>query len=79
MNDTTGEPPPSIRIIEKTADKKDVDPADLPPLFHVIDADALDRLVASMKNLPCGNLVVEFQYEGCSVTIDETGHVDLSG
>jgi hypothetical protein len=46
------------------------DPSDLKPLFTAIDPDALDELVESADG---SNLSVEFDYEGCMVTIVGSG------
>lgn len=55
--------------MDAVAARTDTDPLELPPLFHVIDPDALE---ASIDGSTRGTL--SFQYVGCEVTVhgDET-------
>jgi hypothetical protein len=60
------------RIVESVAAERDVDPLDLePPLFEVIDADALDALVRD------SSIAVQFQYAGHAVTVRPDGEIDV--
>jgi len=53
-------------VVQAVADARGVTPLELErPLFDVIDPDCLDRLVESGD----GDLVVTFEYYGCTVTV----------
>lgn len=58
----------SEQVIETVATATDRDPLELPALFHSIDPDALDSLVATMES---GEFF--FEYAGFSVTITRKG------
>lgn len=68
----------SEAVINAVADAKDVSTVDVtPPLYDVIDPDALEAVVASMTRRPgepTGR--VEFSYSGYEVTV--TGDEDVS-
>jgi hypothetical protein len=62
-------------IVEQLAAARGTDPLELsPPLEHVVDTDALQRLV------DCdGTHLVEFEYGGHVVTVDGDGAVTVRG
>lgn len=70
---------PSLHVIEAVADADDVDPASLePPLYDVVDTNALDRLfepTASETTARRGQ--VSFRYRGYEITVHSSGRVDL--
>lgn len=70
----------SEAVITAVADAKGVSTVDVnPPLYEVIDPDALDTVVASMTRRPdelTGR--VEFPYSGYEVTITGDGHVSVT-
>ncbi|MFC4543914.1 HalOD1 output domain-containing protein [Halosolutus amylolyticus] len=53
---------PSIEIINRVAEMEGQDPMDLPPLYDIVDPDALDRLAESSK--------IQFEYIGYNITVD---------
>ncbi|WP_436932787.1 HalOD1 output domain-containing protein [Halosimplex halobium] len=64
----------SIDVIEAIADETGTDPLRLePPLYEVVDTDALDAIYES------GAATVEFEYDGHSVVIDDDGTVTVDG
>jgi hypothetical protein len=68
-----GNDPPSRAVVETVADAEGVDPVDLePPLYEVIDAEALDRLFRG------GAGEVTFEYAGYEVTVDSEARVALA-
>lgn len=72
--------PVSVRIVEAVAERNAVDPTDLEPRLHdVIDPDALDTLFPSSGGSDSPSATVEFTYAGCSITVDGSGRVDVSG
>lgn len=63
---------PSEAVLYEVAEQIDVQPEDLnPPLFEVIDPDALDRLF----NGETGR--VTFEYHGYLVSVDYLANVSL--
>lgn len=66
----------SRRVIERVADAEGVDPKALdPPLYDVIDPDALDRLFVDGGTGENGRVV--FEYAGYEVHVSTDGQVDL--
>ncbi|SDK03642.1 HalOD1 output domain-containing protein [Natronorubrum texcoconense] len=54
---------PSYRVVEAVAQKEGVSPTELsPPLFNVVDPEALDALVQDDANSNTSQVVVEFTY-----------------
>ncbi|ELY90756.1 HalOD1 output domain-containing protein [Natrialba taiwanensis] len=78
---------PSIEILQQIATAEGVEPTELePPLYNVIDPDALDALVQSMADRTNTDFEtqtkparskIEFTYCGYTVRVDETGRVDV--
>ncbi|MEF8800405.1 MAG: HalOD1 output domain-containing protein [Halolamina sp.] len=60
------------QIVEKVANTADTDVLDQPPLYDVIDPDALDALVEAMSD---GE--VSFIYAGYEVTVESDRTVTL--
>ena len=66
----------SARVIEAVAEARGVDPLDLPPLYDVIDPDALNRLFNSdSPGRPNGPGRVTFTLSGCEVVVESDGEV----
>ncbi|WP_247729512.1 HalOD1 output domain-containing protein [Halovivax limisalsi] len=66
--------PPSYRIARTVAEREETDPESLdPPLFGVIDPEALDALVESADD----SMRLTFSYLGYTITVDGTGDVEL--
>lgn len=57
----------ATQVAAAVADTRGTTADDLTPLGTVIDTDALDRLFET-RDTP--DLTVEFDYEGCHVTVD---------
>lgn len=71
--------PVSEAVVSAVADAKDVSTVDLPPLYDVIDPDALEAVVTSMTRRPgepAGR--VEFSYSGFEVTVTGDGDVSVT-
>lgn len=66
----TTEETPAETVIRAVATATNTPPEDLPVLHHVLDPDALNELVASSDDL-----VVEFDYAGVHVRVDDEIHV----
>lgn len=66
------EDPISQTVVKAVAEAKEEDPIELtPPLYDVIDPDALDRLFADEDTQ--GTLV--FTYNNCEVSVFAAGYV----
>ncbi|ADB61013.1 hypothetical protein Htur_2130 [Haloterrigena turkmenica DSM 5511] len=66
---------PSHSIVTQIAEIEGVDPADLePPLYAVVDPDALERLVDSSE----AALSISFPYRSHRVRVDGSGAVDIT-
>jgi len=60
-------------ILSRVAEREGVDELDLdPPLFDVIDPDALESLFRGTRGM------VRFEYHGYDVTVDHQGRVDVA-
>ncbi|MFC6716148.1 HalOD1 output domain-containing protein [Natrialbaceae archaeon GCM10025810] len=68
-------------IVTAVADAADEDTLDLPPLWDVVDPEALDALFAPMKTGASRAGRVEFDYYGYRVRVDagESTTVSLLG
>ena len=61
-------------VITTVAEEKDVDPLELtPPLYEVIDPDALESLFGNDRTL--GKLI--FNYSGCEVSVFSDGYISV--
>lgn len=69
----------SFRVIERIAGHKGVDEVDLnPPLYDVIDLEALDALFSKQVNGgPRAEGTVTFRYNGYEVAVSSNGDVEL--
>lgn len=68
----------SRNVVETVAALKDTEPTELgPPLYTVIDTDALDRLFASNRDgTTRTHAEVQFTYCGYSITVTPDGKVN---
>ncbi|MBO4247640.1 hypothetical protein IL252_07400 [Halomicrobium sp. IBSBa] len=66
--------PPSTAIVEAVSTSADTPAVELPPLYEVVDPDALDALFADGQTFG----VVTFEYAGYDVTVRADGHVEVS-
>lgn len=65
------ETPPSTALVWAVADARAVDPTDLPPLYDIVDADALDALVRDQ------DVTMTVEYQGFRATIHGDGRLEL--
>lgn len=69
--------PVSDTVLAVVGVADEVDPVDLPPLYSVVDPDALDALFSSTSGGRSGfDGSVTFQYAGFEVTVRDTGSVE---
>lgn len=61
----------STAVTTAVAAAKDTDPTSLPPLYDVIDPDALDDVAA------CDTVGVSFEYAGYEIHVDGRGGIAL--
>lgn len=67
----------SQAVVTAVADAKNVATVDVtPPLYHVIDPDALETVVASLTSRPDEPVgQIEFSYSGYTITVTGNGQV----
>ncbi|WP_318571068.1 HalOD1 output domain-containing protein [Salinigranum marinum] len=68
-----------LLVVEEIARHKGVPPVRLhPPLYSVIDPDALDAVLANdTSESDSLSLTVSFEYDGCVVKVDSTHDVEV--
>ena len=65
----------SYTVVESVARHKGTEEIELdPPLYEVLDPDALDALFTGRGETRCPGRI-SFEYSGCTVTVSSTGHV----
>lgn len=71
---------PSTAVLEAVAEREEVDLTELyPPLFEVLDPDALDALFsASGDSMSSACHHVTFRYHGYELTVYDDGTVDVT-
>lgn len=63
--------PVGIRIVQRVAEHKGVDPIELePPLYSILDPETIDRLVHRSDTSGRADTVLEFEYSGCEITVE---------
>ena len=65
----------AVAIVDAVADRKGVDPTELPPLYDVIDTDGLEGVVDDER---AGSLQVQFTYAGYRITIESAGEPEIT-
>ena len=65
----------AVAIVEAVADRKGVDPIELPPLYDVVDTDGLEGIVDGDR---AGSLQVRFTYAGYRVTIESAAEPEIT-
>ena len=64
----------SYSIIETVSERSDTSVSNLPPLYKVVEVDALDQLCSESD----GNIEVNLEYAGFEIEIDENQEIHLS-
>ncbi len=68
----------SDEVVKKLAEIEDVDPLELtPPLYQVVDPDALDQILAATPTAGRMDGQVTFPYKGYEVTVCGDGYVSI--
>lgn len=68
----------SDKVVERIAEVEDVDPFErTPPLYEVIDPDALDQIFAATPTAGRMEGQVTFPYNGYEVTVCGDGYVSV--
>lgn len=68
--------PASVAVVTAVATATETDPLELPPLYSVIDPDALEDVVHSTaRERPGDDTIVTFEYAGHAVTVNGHGTV----
>ncbi len=66
---------PTTAIIDAVAEAAGVDPLDLPPLFDLVDADALDQLFSHPNGTAEAETMLGFTVETWNVFVHAEGHI----
>ncbi|ELY43276.1 HalOD1 output domain-containing protein [Natronorubrum bangense] len=70
---------PSYRVVEAVAQKEGVLPTELcPPLFSVVDPEALDALVQPAADSSTGQVEIEFTYLDYVVQVQNDPRMGIS-
>lgn len=70
---------PSTVVVTAVAEVTGTDPVEMPPLYEVVDPDALDSLLAREGHSTNGTMTcVTFTYQGCEIAITTSGDVSIS-
>ena len=72
MSDPNPGDTPLIEVLESIAANEDVDLLSLPPLGEVVDTDAIITLLDEETRV-----VIEFEYEGYLVSLDNQGETSI--
>ncbi|WP_440772141.1 HalOD1 output domain-containing protein [Natronorubrum sp. DTA28] len=72
--------PPSVTetIVDAVSEAEDCDPLTLPPLWNVIDPEALDALFEPTRGGRPRTGRVSFVYAGYEITVDSTGEAAVA-
>ena len=70
----------TVQIVNAVADETGRDPNALPPLYSVVNPDALHALTTRPPSVARGadDIEVTFEFADCTVTASSTGGVDVS-
>lgn len=71
--------PLSMTVLERVAEKKQIDTLELPSLDDAVDPDALDALYAPKPTgvHRTGSMTVSFEYAGCIVVIHNSDDIRI--
>jgi len=70
--------PGCLPIVEAVADREGVDPSHLdPPLYQVVDPEALETLVGSGGRPGDHPVTVQFEYAGYRVVVESDGTLEV--
>ena len=64
-------------VTSAVADEKGVSEAALPPLYWSIDPDALEELFSHPNTTRDTELLVQFSYAECKITVSQEGKVSV--
>lgn len=66
---------PAEVVVEALAEAAEIDPIDLPPLYEVVDLDALDQLFRERSGASHANTLLSFRVETWNVFVRADGRV----
>ncbi|MFC7231403.1 HalOD1 output domain-containing protein [Saliphagus sp. GCM10025308] len=70
---------PSEAVVEAVAAATGSTPESIPPLYEVVDPEALDQLFEPTSHVPSLRTgVVEFRFHGCDVTVSTSGQTTVT-
>lgn len=65
-------------VVETVAEATGDDPVEMRPLYHVVDADALDAVFQPSSPGATSSGRVDFEFNGCDVTVHADGRTVVS-
>lgn len=74
FQESTGEKP-SMTIINALATAMGVEPTELPPLFEIVDPDAVDSLFSNNTSSPGAEAMLSFNYRNWNVFVNADGRI----
>ncbi|USZ71652.1 HalOD1 output domain-containing protein [Natronosalvus halobius] len=79
FHDWASEESPSEEVVEAVAAATGSTPESIPPLYEVVDPEALDQLFAPTGHgVSLRTGVIEFRFHGCDVTIATSGRTTVT-
>lgn len=68
---------PTLAIVEAIASALDRDPMEMPPLYEVVETEALDAILQRGVRTDSVPVTIQFEYEGFDVTVDSRRQIKL--
>lgn len=76
--DLSADEPVCLSVVRAVATVTGRDQASLPPLYEVVEPDALDAFIEAGNATPSRPATVTFMYASCQVTVDAAGHLCIN-
>lgn len=73
--ETEGYQTPSMAIVEAVAEAEGIDPAELPPMYEIVDSDAVDRLFTSYDEAEESEAVLSFTHDHWNIFVRGDGEI----
>lgn len=67
----------TVAIVEEVSKLTGRDPIALPPLYHAVNPEALERLVRSKTSRDSEPVSISFTFEDIEVIVDSDGNLEL--
>lgn len=67
-----------VSIVQAVADRRGIDPSELPPLYEWVDPEALTRLFDPPAHRSAGGYRLVFTYAGHTVTVERNDDLSIT-